>query len=236
MSVIGDAVGRAETSGLLAPAPLRIACWRAIGTSPVDAEILAATDAAARALRELGHTVQDEPAPSCIEAFNRRAWPVISSAGLAAVLGETLGEERDNEAAMMPALQLLLQQGRALRATDLFAAQHQVRVLAAEMDDLFRRVDVVLTPAAAALPWPAHDTHPPVIAGAAVDGRGHAVFTAFANAAGLPGLALPASPSRAGLPIGIQLVGPRGADVRLLALGLQYETLRPWHTRWPLDE
>ena len=244
MEVIGVADGLGSRSGYAAeaarlsqpaqsvhPAPLRIACWRAIGNGPVDEEILASTDAAAQALRELGHTVTEEAAPACIEAFNTGAWPVISSTGLAAVLGGADG----NEAALTLSVLALLQRGRALRATDLFAAQRQVRELSADMDRLFRRFDVVLTPAAAALPWPAHDTHPPMIAGTAVDARGHAVFTAFANAAGLPGLALPGMPSRSGLPIGFQLIGPRGADALLLALGLHYETLRPWHTRWPLD-
>jgi aspartyl-tRNA(Asn)/glutamyl-tRNA(Gln) amidotransferase subunit A len=234
MSVIGGARLGDWTPHEQADAlpPLRIACWRAIGSSPVDAEILERCDAAAQALRALGHEVREETAPARIEAFNQNTWPVISCAGLAGVLGELDGHEAD----MTPALQQMLARGRALLATELFVAQLRVRELSAEMAALFTRIDLVLTPAAAALPWPAHETHPPVIADVPVDGRGHAVFTAFANAAGLPGLALPAAPSAAGLPIGIQLVGPQGADARLLALGLQYETAQPWHTRWPLDD
>ncbi len=230
MGIIG-AGPLAQAAAPAQPASLRIACWRAIGHGPVDAEVLASTDAAAQALREPGHLVVEEATPACIEAFNSGAWPVISSTGLAAVLGDAAG----NEAAMTPSVLALLQRGRALRATELFAAQRLVRDLCAGMDSLFRRFDMVLTPAAAALPWPAHDTHPPVIAGQPVDGRGHAVFTAFANAAGLPALALPGNPSRTGLPIGFQLVGPHGSDAQLLALGLHYESLRPWHARWPLD-
>jgi len=228
LSVIGDA--RMGELAAQPPRPLRIAYWRAIGDGPVDAEILASSDAAAQALRELGHSVREETAPASIDRFNRQAWPVISCTGLAAVLGP-LGARA---AELTPALRAMLVRGRALPATDLFEAQAQARALRAEMADLFTRIDVVLTPAAAALPWPADSSHPPVIAGQPVDGRGHAVFTAFANAAGLPGLALPAAPSRAGLPIGIQLLAPRGADSLLLALGLQYEAAQPWHSRWPL--
>ena len=63
--------------------------------------------------------------------------------------------------------------------------------------------------------------------------RGHAVFTGFANAAGLPALALPCTPSPAGLPIGLQLVGRFGQDGLLCAIARQYEAAQPWQARWP---
>jgi aspartyl-tRNA(Asn)/glutamyl-tRNA(Gln) amidotransferase subunit A len=72
-----------------------------------------------------------------------------------------------------------------------------------------------------------------VIDGQAVGPRGHAVYTGWVNAAGLPGLALPAAPSADGLPIGIQLIGAYGQDRLLLALGAQLESARPWAERWP---
>src|SRR5829696_2658628 len=101
---------------------------------------------------------------------------------------------------------------------------------------LFDRFDMLLTPAAAALPWPAEQSHPPTIAGQPVGPRGHAVFTGFANVAGCPAIALPCSPSRAGLPIGLQLVARPGADEALVALAKSYEAARPWRERRPLPE
>jgi len=52
---------------------------------------------------------------------------------------------------------------------------------------------------------------------------------AYASLAGLPVLSLPAGFGTAGLPGGVQLIGPRGADAAILALG------RAWHaaTDWP---
>ena len=44
------------------------------------------------------------------------------------------------------------------------------------------------------------------------------MYTGWVNAAGLPGLALPCAPSREGLPIGLQAVGPYGGDDLLLAV------------------
>jgi hypothetical protein len=60
--------------------------------------------------------------------------------------------------------------------------------------------------------------------------RGHAVYTGWVNAAGLPGLALPCEPSTEGWPIGM---GPYGADDLLLDLGAAYEAAHPCAPRWP---
>ncbi|MEY8842774.1 amidase family protein, partial [Cribrihabitans sp. XS_ASV171] len=46
---------------------------------------------------------------------------------------------------------------------------------------------------------------------------------------GLPALALPAGFGPRGLPMGVQLFGPRGSDARLLSLGAAYHD----RTRWP---
>ena len=77
------------------------------------------------------------------------------------------------------------------------------------------------------------EAYPPVIDGIEVGPRGHAVFTGWVNAAGLPGLALPAEPSADGLPIGVQLIGPYGSDDLLLEVGAAFEAAAPWVGRWP---
>lgn len=107
-----------------------------------------------------------------------------------------------------------------------------VQTLNRRLDTLFALHDFILTPATAALPWAAEQTHPPDIAGQAVGPRGHAVFTAFANAAGLPAIAMPCGFVR-GLPTGFQLIGRAGADGPVLALAQQYEHAHPLMDRWP---
>ena len=88
-------------------------------------------------------------------------------------------------------------------------------------------------PEVAALPWAADRAYPTHIDGQAVGPRGHAAYTGWVNAAGLPGLSVPAAPSREGLPIGLQLIGPYGGDDLLLELGAAYEAAAPWADRWP---
>jgi aspartyl-tRNA(Asn)/glutamyl-tRNA(Gln) amidotransferase subunit A len=79
------------------------------------------------------------------------------------------------------------------------------------------------------MPWPADRPYPETIAGAQVGPGAHSVFTAIANAAGLPALAMPCG-SVAGLPTGFQLLGPKGTDAAVLALGRDYERNHP-HAR-----
>ena len=98
---------------------------------------------------------------------------------------------------------------------------------------LFERTDIVVMPSVAALPWPASEAYPPRIDGRDVGPRGHAIYTGWVNAAGLPALAVPSAPSSQGLPIGIQLIGSYGSDDALLDLGAAYEADAPWTDRWP---
>ncbi|MGB6882360.1 MAG: Asp-tRNA(Asn)/Glu-tRNA(Gln) amidotransferase subunit GatA [Microgenomates group bacterium] len=54
------------------------------------------------------------------------------------------------------------------------------------------------------------------------------VFTASANIAGIPGLAIPSGFSKNGLPLGFQLMGPRFSEKMLFKLGKLYEKATDW--------
>jgi len=67
--------------------------------------------------------------------------------------------------------------------------------------------------------------------GAAVDVDGRAVsywalpgLLTFCNLTGLPGLVVPAGADDQGLPIGIQIVGPRWSELRLLDIARALES------------
>ena len=53
------------------------------------------------------------------------------------------------------------------------------------------------------------------------------------NLTGLPALALPCGVSKAGLPVGLQLVGRAFAEADVLAVGHGYQRATDWHTRVP---
>ena len=82
------------------------------------------------------------------------------------------------------------------------------------------------------MPWPARETHPETIDGKQVGPRGHAVFTPFANAIGLPAISMPCEVEQGTLPIGVQIVAARNRDWPLLAFARDFENRLFFH-RWP---
>jgi aspartyl-tRNA(Asn)/glutamyl-tRNA(Gln) amidotransferase subunit A len=59
------------------------------------------------------------------------------------------------------------------------------------------------------------------------------IYTISVNLAGLPALVVPCGFSPAGLPIGLQLIGPLFGETAVLQAGRLYERATDWHTRVP---
>ena len=97
--------------------------------------------------------------------------------------------------------------------TEALSTANDTRRAAAEF---FTRYDLLLCPATAALAWPADEAFPPVIAGQSVGPRGHAVFTAWMNVAGLPAVTVPLTMTKERGGIGLQLTAGYGRDRDLL--------------------
>jgi aspartyl-tRNA(Asn)/glutamyl-tRNA(Gln) amidotransferase subunit A len=53
------------------------------------------------------------------------------------------------------------------------------------------------------------------------------------NALGIPAISVPCGFTRAGLPIGLQISGPRLAESNLFALAHAFEQATDWHRREP---
>jgi len=207
---------------------LRILYVERFGNAPLDPQIAASVRQAVQRLAGLGHEVREGALPLDLD-FYAEAWPQIGQAGLA----QLFERHPDWAPQASPKYRAMAEQGRAIPAARLWQILEQVKQLRRASVSLFADVDVIVLPSAAALPWKAEDAYPTRIDGQEVGPRGHAVYTGWVNAAGLPALALPCEPSREGLPIGMQLVGPYGCDDALLALGEAYEAAWPWAARWP---
>ncbi|MEZ5787946.1 MAG: amidase [Xanthobacteraceae bacterium] len=100
-----------------------------------------------------------------------------------------------------------IETGSALPARDYIAALDWADVLNAALEQIFDRCDAILTPAA---PGPA----PKRIAGI-----GDPIFNGVWTLCRTPALTLPLFAAPNGLPMGVQLVGRRGDDGRLLRTG-----------------
>jgi aspartyl-tRNA(Asn)/glutamyl-tRNA(Gln) amidotransferase subunit A len=172
--------------------------------------------------------VEEGPLPFDIAPV-AEMWPVLGQVGAAFVAGLHPGREGEIGARMRAQAEA----GRGIPATRYLAVVESLDAFRRTVTAAFEHVDVIMTPSAAALPWPADEPFPSVIDGQPVGPRGHAVYTAWVNACGHPGLALPSAPSADGLPIGFQLVGPFGAEELLIEIGREFEAAQPWRDRWP---
>jgi aspartyl-tRNA(Asn)/glutamyl-tRNA(Gln) amidotransferase subunit A len=112
--------------------------------------------------------------------------------------------ERRAREQLSPGLQRALDEGKDVLARDYLAALDWQRIYNAALDEIFDRFDVILT-AAATGPAPAgHDS------------TGSPVFNGLWTFCGTPAVSLPLLAADDGLPMGVQLVGRRGDDGRLL--------------------
>ena len=118
---------------------------------------------------------------------------------------------------------------------DYIAALNALTVFRRRFDEHFERYDLMITPATAVPAFPV--AQPP----ARIDGRDvqprWTTFMPFAmpsNLAGLPTASVPCGRSRDGLPIGLQVTGPRGSDFLALHACEQFERARPWSPHAPL--
>ena len=150
--------------------------------------------------------------------------------GLAAALGDDLERER---ARMDPTLVALVESGRRMTAVEVARAAVRRHALWAALDRFFERHDLLATPAVAVPPFPIGQAPPLEVDGQTVGPRGWIAFTYPFNLTGLPAIVVPAGWSADRLPIGLQLVGRRLDDARLLAAAAAFEATAPWADRWP---
>ena len=206
---------------------LRVLSVPILNQHPCDPEILSATRTLAHRLADAGHHVTEDELPIDLTRIDE-FWGSFAQIGLAN-LAETVPRMRGHSQKLYLDL---AEAGAKIPAHRLFSALNAVRDLRSAMSRFFADYDVILMPTAAAQPWPAEQTHPTVIDGVNVGPRGHAIYTGWVNAAGHPGLAVPAGFDRSGIPIGCQLIADLGAEQMLIDLAKELATQgSSW--KWP---
>ncbi len=126
---------------------------------------------------------------------------VVMEAEMARALA---GDAARGAAVMSSELTQALDRGRSYGAIEYIEALRGMRELVADLEALRTAFDAVLTPAA------------PGVAPKGLDGTGDPVFCTPWSYGGLPAVSLPLLEGEGGLPLGVQLVAPRGDDARLL--------------------
>jgi len=220
------------------PGRLRIGyATEAPSDAAVDPECATAVEVAAGLLESLGHDVEPAPldfdADTFIDHFSR-VW-IADVAGSVKTLGTVAGGELARDQ-LEPLTRQMVEMTDSVTAADYIASVAYLRMAARGLLAFWADHDVLLTPSLA---------RPPVEIGALESGEGEEPiemlrkagdfipFTPPINVTGQPAVSLPLHHSDAGLPIGVQLVGPHGGDELLISLSGQLERAHPWADRWP---
>jgi Asp-tRNA(Asn)/Glu-tRNA(Gln) amidotransferase A subunit family amidase len=160
-----------------------------------------AKEAFAELCETLGERVEEvELFPSAAEAWE---WhQTIMEADMAANLER---EWQTGRKKLSEKLRSLIERGREIRVVDYLRALRTIAPLNANFDDLFmQRYDAILTPAA------------PGTAPKGLGSTGDPSFCTLWTLVGLPAISLPLMRGANGLPLGVQLVGRRNFDARLM--------------------
>ncbi|AEM85659.1 amidase [Streptomyces violaceusniger] len=223
-AVVGRDPGRLRV-GVLAHAPDH--------APQVADEVRDAVLDTARILERLGHEVEEAyPArmlePRCLTAF----FDALSVTAVQSVeaLTRELGEEPGPDD-LDPVTWLWVRRGREISGLELADALAWQNGLRAAMAHWWQEFDLLLSPVFATPPkpvgWPWREP----------DGLQKSVdvltFTAPFNTTGQPAIAVPATLTESGEPIGIQLAAAYGREDLLVCVAAQLEAERPWASHRP---
>ena len=169
-------------------------------------------DAFAELAEHLGETVHEVALPDAFE--QAIGWHrVIMEADLARSFAREYAQGADR---LSSTLREMIERGQHYTAVEYNDAVGEIGTLNGALEEIFHHYDAILTPAAAG--------EAPV----GLDSTGSPLFCTIWTLCGVPAVTLPLLESSNGMPIGVQLVGAKGDDGRLLRTGrwLVGETLK----------
>jgi aspartyl-tRNA(Asn)/glutamyl-tRNA(Gln) amidotransferase subunit A len=210
------------------PRGLPIAVSKTLGYALVQNDLWREVEHAVQTFSELGHRVEviDDTFPDL-----GREWALLSSAETYALLAPDLEAHRDQwTRSFLEGLE------RAARVTPEFMGQAQRKraQLHQCLNAVFDRYALLLTPTVPTEAFAAKGPFPRAINGEPIRNELGAVsFTYPFNFSGHPAATVRAGFTDAGLPAGLQIVGPRHRDDLVLQASYAYERERPWNDRWP---
>jgi aspartyl-tRNA(Asn)/glutamyl-tRNA(Gln) amidotransferase subunit A len=196
----------------------------------LDAEVRRLSEGALESLARQGATIEEVALPSIAEA--------VEAANLIAAVE---ARETHEKAGYFPAraveygrdVRERLERAGDIRALDYRKAQEVLRRARAEFEAALDRVAAIVTPTTpVAAPPIGSDL---IRVGDAEESVRGALLRANrpANFTGLPALSIPCGFTRAGLPVGLELIGGWFDESTLLGIARLYERQHPWCSRHP---
>ncbi len=163
----------------------------------------------------------DDASPDCTGADE--AFAVLRATYF---LASHLQKVRERRSEVGPNVIANVEEGLGYSAADVARAGVLQTALYRRWQIFFRDYDVLLSPAITISPRPWHELYPAEIDGKKTKGYFHWLALAYAvTLAGHPAISLPVGRDRAGMPFGLQIVGPRGGDAKVLAVAAALEAM-----------
>jgi aspartyl-tRNA(Asn)/glutamyl-tRNA(Gln) amidotransferase subunit A len=195
------------------------------------AEVERAVSKAARELGSAGAVLREislDGAEAAFEAANIVARAQAAACHIAAGYFPACSGEYGRD------VRFHLQAGCKISAVDFLRALAARETLRRIFENVFEHVDAILAPTLP-VPAPRPDQDEVRLVGGKETVR--SVFLRFsrpANFAGLPAVSVPCGFTGAGLPIGMQIIGPEWQDARILQIAHLYEQATGWHEKHPV--
>ncbi len=98
---------------------------------------------------------------------------------------------------------------------------------------IFEQYDIIITPTVACTAFELGKNNPDIIGGKPVSPASWTLFTFVFNMTGHPAASIPCGWSSEGLPIGMQIVGKRFNDLKVLQVSKAFEEIAPWQDKRP---
>ncbi len=226
-TALREAVPDYGEDGTLDLGGIRIGIDRAYALGDVDGEVAAGVEAALAVFRELGASVRDVKFPET-QSLIAEVMPLMLCE-VAAAHEETYPKRKD---AYGPSLAQTIDSAGFFRGLDVAKSNLARARFTGRLRALYADVDLLIAPG---MPVPA----PPYAEVDAMLGNMDEVarkilrFCYPFNASQVPTLSLPAGFTKAGLPVGFQLIGDRLAEPLLLRAGRAFQRRTDFHTCHP---
>ncbi|MDE2574786.1 MAG: amidase [Rhodospirillales bacterium] len=215
---------RVRRAGDIAPLPavdlsrLRVALTPDFGFAPTERHI---RDVFAAKTALFRHVFAEaaEATPDCTGADE--AFEILRAVAFLAGHAERVRNHPDK---VGPNVRANVEEGLRYTAADVARAEVMQTAMYRRWQGFFREFDVIITPTITLSPRPWSELYPAEIDGRATRTYYHWLALAYAvTLVGHPAVSLPVGRDRAGMPFGLQIVGPRGGDARVLAVAAALE-------------
>ncbi len=197
---------------------LRLAWTPDLGLCPVEREVVEVCAAAVPVFQDLGAEVE-AAAPDLSGAAD--VFRTLRANLFADRLGPLLPQHR---ARMKDTVIEEIERGLGLSGPDIAGAQAERTRIHCRVSAFFERFDALLLPTVQVLPFDVHQPFPMEIEGQRLTGYTDWMMSCWSiTVTGCPAISVPCGVGPSGLPVGLQIVTPRGSDRRTLSIAAAFE-------------